>query len=322
MKRILFILFLQLIFCTSEVEAQTFESSLAPHEYEIIAKPGTTIPLTYILTNTGDPTVFALKVYLVTSSPTDASYTLTPYNDSTRSTLPSINSALNNFGLDSPFLLASQEAVEFDLLLSVPSTTSEQDYYLAVVAESEPNEGFEDTNRLLIKAGTGSMIYLSVTQDGTIKRDAQLTLLSVPSLFTIGDNNLFFVDSSVPVPLNMRAAAPGLYNSLASGQIIINPEWGESVNVVIPSQRILGGAERLLFSDAHAHSNSTYELNIRGFNFLTIQGYIQFDYKPSSDPKTLYLVALPLQMISIILGIIALTTVGFILHRYVKKLRA
>jgi len=233
---------------SSLVHAQQFAFSLNPSQNHVIAKPGATIILPYILTNTGDPTVMKLQVYLLTSNDSTGSYELIPYNSDVPD-FPQFTTSDVTLKIDEPFLISSREAVEFDLIMKSNENIAEGDYYFTLVAETEPTEGFGDTSSLILESGIGSNIYLSITKDGRLQTNGEITQFTVQPQysFRFGNKEIAFFDSFEPVPVLLTVANKGKRVLQASGTITVQPKLNSETTVIpISKQYILANSQRLI----------------------------------------------------------------------------
>lgn len=230
------------------VNAQPFSFTLQPAYNQVIARPGSSAILPYTLTNTGDPTVVTLKVYFLSMKDSTGSYELIPYNSDIPN-LPQFTTSDSALNLNEPFLIASQEAIEFDLIMTTAAETEERDYYFTFVVESEPSEGFEDTSRIILQSGIGSNIYLSVSTSGSIQSAGEITQFTVQPQYTFrfGNHEIALFDSYQPVPLLLTVANKGERIFQTSGTITVERALQrESLVISIPKQHILANSQRLI----------------------------------------------------------------------------
>lgn len=317
-----FLTFTVLFFVScNAVQAQQFETSLAPSDYEVVAQPGSTMNLSYTFTNTGDPAVFKLKTYLVVPDPQTGESSLLPYSSENLPDFPQFAVESRDVFLDSPILLSSQEAIEFVIRLTIPEALPENEYTFALVGESEPVEGFEDQNRILLQGGVGSLIHLIVTREASFERTGSVTLFDIAGgfEFQLGETQIHISDSRNNVPIILRARSAGTLSVPVAGQIIITPQWGATFTLPLHKQRILAGSEKLILGDITHDTDASTEFAPSIINVYRLESYIQFDTAAPSDAQKLYLIVLPLQTLGIfgIAGVLIFLV--FLLLRYVKK---
>lgn len=241
------------------VQAQQFSFSLKPAQNHVIAKPGATAVLPYTLTNTGDPTVVKLQPYLLSVKDSSGSYDLIPYHSDLPG-FPQFTTSDAALKIGEPFLISSQEAVEFDLIIATNANMEEGDYYFTFVVESEPTEGFEDTSHIILQSGIGSNIYLSISSDGKIKSSGEITQFNVQPQYTfkLGERQIALFDSFHPVPLLLTVVNKGNRLTHASGNISVSTNMSSEATVIpIPEQFVLANSQRLLTGSSMNDVQST-----------------------------------------------------------------
>ncbi len=244
----LFITFLMLTPLIQNVQAQQFSFSLQPAQNHVIAKPGTTMVLPYKLTNTGDPIVVKLQPYILTVKDSTGSYELIPYHSDIPN-FPQFNTSDAALKLGEPFLISSQEAIEFDLIVITNENIEEKDYYFTFVAELEPTEGFEDTSRIILQSGLGSNIYLSITKDGNIQNTGEVTQFNVQPQYSfhVGNRKIALFDSFQPIPISLTVANKGQRILQTSGSVSVHSSMSsETIVIPISEQYILANSQRLI----------------------------------------------------------------------------
>lgn len=313
---------LLLLFCipivTITTHAQELSTTVAPQQYEIVAKPGSTVSLPYTVTNIGDPTIYTVHVYNISSDPTTSDYSFTEIDASSDL---QIRTSSSSFQIGTPLLLTSDEAVEFDIVISVPESRFKDEYLLAVIAESDPPDGFEDSNRILLQGGTGSRVVLAVTENGEREQRGEMRLFSALTDYSISfaGRNFLLQDSNRPVPLVLRIGNIGKHSFLASGKILVKPQWGEGSSVELPSQRVFAKSERLLSAEDTITETTT--LPGRFINIMQLQAYISAGSQ-SLEPVMIDIVVFPFTISLVSGGICMMLVLTYLLMRYVKKSRS
>ena len=232
----------------SSVYAQQFGISLKPVQSHVIAKPGSTITLPFTLTNTGDPIVVKLQPYLLSVKDSTGSYELIPYNSDIPD-FPQFTTSDSALRIGEPFLISSQEAIEFDVIIVTNENIEEGDYYFTFVVESDPTEGFEDTSHIMLQSGIGSNIYLSVSKDGKLQSSGEITQFNVQPQFTFRFRNqqLAFFDSYQPIPILVTVANKGKRILQVSGSISVRSLTSSTATVIpVTEQYVLANSQRLL----------------------------------------------------------------------------
>lgn len=326
-KIVIFCVFL-FLFGNGEVHAQQFATMLSPAQSHIIAKPGAEIIIPYTLTNTGDPVVIKLRVYGLAITDSKGSYELIPVDPSPSGTeLPHFSTSDPILTLDSPFLVSSQEAVEFDLVIRTNEDIKEHDYYFSLVAEAEPAEGFEDTSRIILQNGIGSAIYLSLSADGNLDIDGEIALFEVrPQYsFQLLNHRIAFIDSFQPIPIILTVANTGDRIFPVSGQISVKSQQkAETIVIPIANQYILANSQRLLTSQPsdnqlQADSVTTALLPGSFMGLYQAQTYIRVGHNPDQLTAATNYVIFPFRYMTIGLIVFLLPLSAYIIIRYVKN---
>ena len=296
------------------IHAQELSSSIAPSEYEVVARPGSTVRVPVTITNNADPMILRSRAYHVTISNTRGDYQLVPYySDSPQ--LPVITTSSKEYGLDTPFLLDSREALEFDIILELPSDMREQDYIFAIVSESETSQGFSDLNRIQVQGGVGSLIYVSVSSDGLIKEQGTITQfdLQAPYSFRIAGKRYAFFDSLQEIPLVLRIGNTGPHLIHASGTLILNSSLTkEPLSIKLPETRVFAGTDRAIITEP---------IHLGYVDLFSIESYISIGGNPPGKPQMVYGVVFPFISVLLVGAIFITGSVMYILIKYVKKTR-
>ncbi|MBP9691260.1 hypothetical protein KBD81_04240 [Candidatus Woesebacteria bacterium] len=322
MKR--FLLLVLFLILAPSAHAQSLAISLAPHEYEVTSKPGNEITLPYTFTNTGDPTVFRVGTYLVTTDPSDGKYQLVPYY-SDNPMMPTFSTSSETFPLDEPFLLSSNEAAEFDIVISVGEKMNERDYYFAVVVESEPAEGFEDANRVLLQGGAGSMIYLTVTSNAVLENEASVTIFDVKGCHEIAffESIYHLCDSFSEIPVVLHVGNTGRNAVTVNGSILSRTLWGtDPETILLPKTRVLSESTRLLQapSDRKNHNeNESTRIKAGFLNKLVLEEYLIIGTTPADSPQRINILVFPITASIIGVVIIMVAASFFLLIKYVRS---
>lgn len=243
-----FITFLILVPQLQNVQAQQFAFSLQPAQNHVIAKPGASMVLPYKLTNTGDPTVVKLQPYILTVKDSTGSYELIPYHSDIPN-FPQFGTSDAALKLGEPFLISSQEAIEFDVIIVTNENIEERDYYFTFVAELDPTEGFKDTSRIILQSGIGSNIYLSITKDGSIQSTGEITQFNVQPQynFNVRNHKIALFDSFQPVPIFLTVVNKGQRILQTSGSVSIRSSMSSETTVIpISEQFVLANSQRLI----------------------------------------------------------------------------
>lgn len=311
----LFTVFFLQLGVQSNIHAQELSTAIAPQQYEIIAKPGSAITLPYTVTNMGDPTIYTVHVYRVVPDSNTSNFSLMEIDQTSDI---QVSTSSSSFRIGSPLLLTSNEAVEFDIVLSIPETEYLSEYKIAVVAESDPPEGFEDRNRILLQGGTGSLIVVAVTENGEREEEGEIRLFSALTDFSFSLFGIEYLlqNSLSDIPLIIRVGNTGAHSFSTTGNIIIKPQWGEGSSVAIPAQRVFSQSERQLSTV----DSSSYTALLHGvfINILDIEAYISMGSQ-SQPPQRARVIIFPFTLILISSGVVTVLFATYLLLKYVKK---
>jgi len=322
---------------TIHAQSQSFSFSLTPTELELITSKNKTIPLTYTLTNTGDPTVIMIKAYRFEITDSQGNYTLLPY-DTSLLDFPTISPVGSEPGsirdgqsilLEKPILVNSQEAIEFDLEVTVGLNVSERDFYIALVVESVPSGGFTDANYIVLQGGVGSLLYISVSEEGTRIQKGSVSLFDVksPYSFTLGNSTYRLFDSYQNIPLIVRVANQGDRLFRSSGQLLMTHFGASSPqNIVLKELTIPSGSERNLVpidNKKYVIQENDGAIILPGSiaGVTTIHAFIQIGDESSRRTPAITYITFPFRATLVMMGAFCTSLIGLLLIRYVKQRR-
>jgi len=206
---------LTLTFNVGNVNAQAFSLSQSPEYYYVIAHPGSSLTLPFTLTNSGDPIVLKLVPYQMRTTGSDERFELSEINLESE-LAPQVKL------VSEPFLAKTAEMFSYNAEITVPETVTGGDFYFTVMAESEPNEGFEDVSTINVKGRVGSVIFMTVTRDGALDQKGSIALFDtqIPSISIFG-KPFKFLDSYQKIPLILTVVNKGENVFQAQGTISI-----------------------------------------------------------------------------------------------------
>jgi len=206
---------LTLTFNVKSTHAQAFSLSQSPEYYYVVARPGSSLTLPFTLTNSGDPIALKLVSYQMTTTGSNEGFELSEINLESE-LLPEVKL------VSEPFLAKTAEIFSYNAEITVPEMVAIGDFYFAVMAESEPNQGFENVSTLNIKGRIGSVIFMTVTLDGALDQKGSIALFDtqIPSVSIFG-KPLKFIDSYKKIPLILTVVNKGENVFQAQGTISI-----------------------------------------------------------------------------------------------------
>jgi len=321
----------------THAQSQSFSFSLTPSEVEVISSRDRTVPLSYVLTNTGDPTVITVKAYRLIVADSQGDYQLVPYDDSlidfprltTSASVPGAVPDENSIFLGKPLLMNAQEAIEFELLVEIESNISERDFYIALVAESVPSSGFSDTNNVFLQGGVGSLVYISVAEGGMRTQKGSIALFDVKSPFSLswGKTQYRLFDSFQKVPLVVRIANQGDRVFRSSGQLLVTHLGApQPQSIELQEASILAGSQRNLIATAKESypiqkKDETILLPGSFAGITTIHSYVRIGDKSSQETASLSYITFPFRATLVALGAICISALGLLLIKYVKRVK-
>ena len=292
-----------LYFFTPKIYASQYSLSITPDSYWIVAKPGAEFNLPYTISNSGDPVVIGIKTYIAKITDSEGNVSLSPLSDSSQITFGLQNSSEP---LDSAFLIKTAEAVEFEISGKINPEIEQGDYYFVFVAESAKSESFEQGTSINILGGVGSILYLSVTNEGNLEENTKIVNFDTNSLgrIKIGDKIIKIADSSKPVDPILTIANIGANLVEISGKISITSRLSSNKSIIeIPKQKIPAESQKNLLKNMF-DEKIPFLYGI--FGFYEIKANFLFGQSGSPINETTYLILFPVKWSLITTGIIFL----------------
>lgn len=310
-----------LLFIPRVVDASQFSFSQSPQSYEVVAKPGATIVLPYTLTNVGDPSVMQLQIYALSIKDSQGSYEIIPhYSDNPGK----IQFYLNNSRhlLREPFFMNTSEAISYEVAVGIPEHMKPGDYYFAVVGQTEQNEGFVETSTIFLQGGVGSIIYLTISPDGTYSHSGKITQFGIQSNYSITWGNVEYqiVDSFDDLPIVLSVANTGANHFQVNGTISVRPVFlgSDSRLITLNSTQILSEASKTLLSETSVGRSNTATIKAPFMGAYAAQAVVTMGSSARTDIADISYVVLPLSSFGygILLSLLVATVLVF-----VKKVR-
>ena len=169
--------------------AQTFSLGIYPPILEVMIKPGKTITQAYKVKNSGDDLVLIPNI--VSFNPKDelGNVYLTRLNPVTKNWFSLTNA---NIQLDQPFSLPSGTSQQLVLKIKIPENAIESDHYFSLTLTTSPTPliGMTKTG---MKGVIASNILLTISEDGTPQRKAEISKFSSKKLLDSFDKPAFDV---------------------------------------------------------------------------------------------------------------------------------
>lgn len=156
----------------NNIKAQNAISlSITPPIFETMIQPGKEVKQTYSIENLGGDTLLTPKIVYFTPSDENGNVELTDVQAPEWVKYES-----------SPFAIKSLERIDFSVIISPPSNTSETDHFLTLVFETDKPTDILGQNSSLYKTQIGSNILLTISKDGNPKKSADILNFKAPKI--------------------------------------------------------------------------------------------------------------------------------------------
>lgn len=227
----------------SPIYAQSVSLGVYPAISHIISQPGKTVPLTFKLTNTGDPVIVRSRVdpfvaanEVGTVKRIDCEQTKIALCDSQKwfSALPS-------------FFLNSSETQSIPVSLTIPKNTPPGDYTYTMLFSTilPPNAG---KNGSRVSTQIGSNIIITVSNDGRITRQGRVVAFSALGGTSLGMGRLRMqlFDSFDTIPVLLRLENTGSTVIEPSTELVFSAPLFPTGVFNLPAQYVLSKSVRIL----------------------------------------------------------------------------
>lgn len=308
-----FLLLVHILFIfPAQIRAQAFSIELGPKQHEIITQKNKTITIPYTVTNYADPQIITMSVYTLSVLDNEGNYDVKPYkNDDTGIQFKILGDTV---ALDSPFLLKSKNTLDFELQIVVPEEIQETDYTFSLIAEAEPQKGFENVNTITLQSGIGSNILLSVTNSGSLDQKGKIVQFNFVTdrLLSWRDKQIAIFNSNELIPIELTASNTGSNAVKTSGSITLissnKNKRIEQPSFTIPPQFIFAGSQRpLKTSDTFCTNNTEdvckkpHSLIIKSpfFGIYNVAAVVSFGENAQISYSTITFITVPFLHISI-----------------------
>ena len=322
MRYTFFMVVLGSLFIPRVVHASQFSFSQSPQSHEVMAQPGKTVILPYTLTNVGDPSVMELQIYALSVKDSQGSYEIIPhYSDN----LEKIQFYLSNsqHTLQEPFFMNTSEAITYEIAIHIPENVREGDYYFVVVGQTEQNEGYVDTSTIFLQGGVGSIIYLSVSSDGSLNQAGNITQFGVQSNHSIIWKNTEYrvFDSFADIPIVLSVVNSGMNYFQAIGTISVRPTLFESGSLVIDlvPTHLLSDSSKIILSTKSLNKSNTATIRAPLIGVFTAQAVVAMGTSANTQISNVSYVVFPFTYILYVVGTVLFTATGMV---FVKRMRS
>jgi len=322
MKYLFFLIILSTFFVPQRVHASQFSFSQSPQSHEVMAKPGSTVILPYTLTNVGDPSVMELQIYALSVKDSQGSYDSIPYYSDNPE---KIQFYLNNsqHSLQEPFFMNTSEAITYEIAVQVPESIKEGDYYFAVVGQTEQNKGFVDTSTVFLQGGVGSILYLSVSSDGSIDQTGSIAQFGVKSNHSVilGNTEYRVFDSFADIPIVLSVANTGVNYFQAIGTISVRPTLFESNAQLIElaPTYLLSDSSKIMLSTKSLNKSNTATFRAPFIGAFTAQAVVKMGTSANTQISNVSYLVFPFTYILSVVGAVLFTATGMIFLRRMRE---
>jgi len=322
MNWVLMTIILSALFFTPSVHASQFSFSQSPQSHEVMAKPGSTVILPYTLTNVGDPSVMQLQIYALSVKDSQGSYEIIPhYSDNPEKIQFYLNNSLHS--LQEPFFMNTSEAISYEIAIQVPENVREGDYYFAVVGQTEQNEGFVDTSTVFLQGGVGSIIYLSVSSDGSLNQAGNITQFGVQSNHSIvwGNTEYRIFDSFADIPIVLSVANTGVNYFQAKGTVSVRPILfgsGSFIIDLVPAY-LLSDSSKVMLSTKSSNRSNTATIQAPFIGVFTAQAVVNVGTSAHTQISNISYLVFPFMYVLYFVGAVLFTATGMV---FMKRMRS
>ncbi|MDP4011428.1 MAG: hypothetical protein Q8P72_04340 [Candidatus Roizmanbacteria bacterium] len=311
-----------LLFIPRIVHASQFSFSQSPQSHEVIAKPESTVVLPFTLTNVGDPSVMELHIYAVNIEDSTGAYGIIPYySDNPQAIQFSLHNSTHL--LSEPFFIHTSEAIAYEVAILVPDGVKSGDYYFAVVGQAEQNDGYVDASTLSIQGGVGSLIYLTVSTDGTLDQAGSISQFGVQSNYSMHLREVEYqlFDSFQEIPFILQITNTGANLFRASGTISIRPRFfgsGSKLISIDPSYVLSESGKTLLSSESRDRNNSA-RIQAPFIGIYSAQAAVNIGSSGRTQVANVSYLVFPFMYILYLVGAVLFTATGVVFMKRITK---
>ncbi|PIZ65229.1 hypothetical protein CO051_03730 [Candidatus Roizmanbacteria bacterium CG_4_9_14_0_2_um_filter_39_13] len=313
---------LSVLLLAPSVDASQFSFSQSPQSHEVVAKPGSTVVLPFTLTNVGDPSVMELHIYAVNIEDSTGAYGIIPYySDNPQAIQFSLHNSTHL--LSEPFFIHTSEAIAYEVAILVPDGVQSGDYYFAVVGQAEQNDGYVDASTLSIQGGVGSLIYLTVSTDGTLDQAGSISQFGVQSNYSIHLGNVEYVlfDSFQEIPFILQLTNTGANLFRANGTISVRPRFFGSGSklIILDATYILSESGKTLLSSESRDRNNSARIQAPFIGIYSAQAAVNIGSPGHAQVSDTAYIVFPFSYILYLVGAVLFTATGVVFMKRITK---
>lgn len=239
-------------------EAQQIDLTIAPPSIELLIKPGAQVRVPFTISNRSDEVSVApsIKTFTHAGDGKSVEYGSAEGLPIKASFYEGTNGSVSNI------TLKKGESKKIFVDLVVPGSTSESDYYLAFIAETQP-ERIDKQYSVRVKAQIAAPILVTVSQSGITEAKGTIDIFEV-------SRQIYDSFDSVPVKLHLQNLGKNVV--YAGGAITIRGPLGEKVVYPLENHNILSHSNRSMVSKL-----------AQGENAAVLKGFFIGRYTVSAD---------------------------------------
>ena len=303
---------------TTHSFAQQVNLSLDPPIVQAKIKPGKAIIIAYTVENMGDPT--NLQFLIRPFSPVGQLGSLSVSQQLDGPVQFNLENA--DLVLEKPFFFPSKEKKQAVVRIHVPPGVPDGDYYYLVMAETVPAFSVAGSSTGVASASIGSPLLVSITDSGVTEIKATIAEFSFKPDYTltVGNNTVRIVDNAKELPIVLSIRNMGKNLIQPQGTIVDQNGSVKNTYQIIP-QNILSNSQRILkvFTDENeGQTNSTVVIPHLTIGSHRITATVLFGDNSEVQSKALIFLALPIRMMSIMVGALIIVLFLF-LARFINQ---
>lgn len=271
------------------VHAQSTSVSLRPALQVVYAKPGTSVQIPIVITNTDSPTSYAFQaVRLIPKGTRGDLEPILKLPDGITMSFPEKEAQFLGIGAEKKTMLT----------ITIDKTVAPQDYYIGFMLESVGKKHSEGKSSIAIAIQPISTVLLTITNTGVLQNSGFI------NSFTVANNsNVRFFDSHDEIPVDLIVGNSGNNWTYVSGTLTASDSFGNQEQFSVPKQRVLANSKRLARSD---HTNDPYHsLILDGFHIgkYAVKTHLVFEGKSGSQTRITTFVSFPFKLTALLLGL-------------------
>lgn len=321
--RKVFILISILVFfiIPNKIFASQIDIEIYPSVYEIVTYSPSQVELSYKVVNHGDPAYFRLLPYLVKFADDNSDYELLDYPKGDPK-FPEIYLETEKLSLNKTFLIEAKSTFTIPLSLSFSEETEERDFYISFILESAANENFTDENKLYTTAGVGSMLYITVKNQGTLDQNIENVLFDVKGKdIKIGKKKYKIFNSYSEIPVILKMKNSGENYTKVNGEINLYSKIKNNNKMyAISENTIPAKSEKILSTDMNESPLETVKMQSNFFNLYSLSADLSDSSGDEVRLPDINILILPISGSIALLSSFLFIALVYLVSKKIKKL--